>query len=98
MRRLLVLAALLVLGLVQAFDAAALGLSRPRGAVLIGRPLNVTVAATVESGDPDVPCLEADVFQGDTRMDARRVHLRWEPGAAGAANVRVTTDGVVEEP
>ena len=97
-RSLTCLTALAALGLVLASEASAFSLSRARGAVLIGRPLNVTIPATLEPGDPDAPCLEADVFHGDTRVNPRNVGLRWEAGAAGQGTIRVQSDAAVDEP
>jgi hypothetical protein len=97
-RRLFCLSAFVALGLLPALEAWALGLARARGAVLVGRPLNVTIAATLDSSDPDTPCVDAEVFQGDARIDPRRVTTRWEPASAGHGTVRVLADVPVEEP
>ena len=97
-RRLLRLSALVALAGWVPVDAYALGLARARGAVILGRPLNITIPATVEPGDPDTPCVEADVFQGDTRVLPRNVITRWESGAPGQGQVRVFADVAVEEP
>jgi pilus assembly protein FimV len=98
-RRLLRLPALLAaLAVLPPPDAWALGLGRVRGPVLLGRPLNITIPATVEAGDPDAPCIEADVFQGDTRMMPRQVSTRWEPGAQGQGNVRIMSTLPLDEP
>lgn len=95
-RRLLFLFALTALA--QMPSAWALSLGNARGGAFIGRPLDVQIAATHESGDPESPCVEADVFQGDNRMAPGRVTTRWESGPGGRASVRVSTDVAVEEP
>lgn len=91
-------AVLTVLALAAGGQALALGLGNARGAVFVGRPLQLSIPATVEASDPEAPCLEADVFQGDVRVNPSRVSTRWEAGAAGAGTVRVLADIPVEEP
>lgn len=92
------LCALVALGMAQSFEAHALGLGNARGPVFIGRPLQITIAATLESGDPETPCVDADVFQGDARVDARRVTTQWDPAPDGRGVVRVSANATIEEP
>ncbi|HVZ46734.1 MAG TPA: hypothetical protein VHA82_23205 [Ramlibacter sp.] len=98
LRRLTCLLALAALAVFSSPESLALGLGHARGAVFIGRPLNVAIPATMESDDPASPCVDADVFQGDSRMNARRVTTQWEPAASGGGTVRVLSESVVEEP
>lgn len=87
------------LGLLWAAEAVALELAGgARGAVLIGRPLDVSVAGRMESPGGDSPCLEADVFQGDLRVPPPRVSARWEPAIDGRGVVRITTETAIDEP
>lgn len=81
--------------LTPAIHAAALG--NPEGAVLIGRPLDLTFAATGHP-DGDAPCLEAELLHGDVRIDPRRVQLQWFPGPPGRATVHVRSAVPVFEP
>jgi hypothetical protein len=97
-RRLISLSALAALGACLSLDASALGLGRAHGAVLVGRPLNVAITATIDGDEPDTQCMDADVFQGDTRVNSRRVTVRWEPGGNGSGTVRILSDLPVQEP
>lgn len=93
----LVIGCALLLG---AFSASALTLGRVRGAALIGRPLNVVIQVTVDAGEgAGSVCPEADVFQGDLRMEAGRVTAEVIPGASATEfGVRLRTTAVIEEP
>lgn len=86
--------------LCTALAGEALTLGRVRGAVLVGQPLNMVVPVQMEAGeDASTLCFEADVFHADTRQDARRVRVVVEPtGQANAANVRVISSAVIDEP
>lgn len=86
--------------LLAALGSSALTLGRPRGAVIIGQPLNVTIPVRVDAGDDtSAQCYEADVFHADTRIDGGRVSVTVEPGAtAQDMIVRVRSAAVVDEP
>ncbi len=86
--------------LLAALGSSALTLGRPRGAVIIGQPLNVTIPVRVDSGDDtSAQCYEADVFHADTRIDSGRVSVTVEPGATAQDMIlRVRSAAVVDEP
>lgn len=79
-----------------ALDAAALSLGRARGAVLVGRPLDVAIQTTVEPGEGGELCAEADLFHGDLRVPAPTV--RWESAGNGQGVLRVRSAVPVDEP
>jgi hypothetical protein len=83
-------------GWLLACDAAALTLGRARGAVLVGRPLELAIPATLDTAGEE-PCASAEVFYGETRL-ARPPSVRWEPGAGGQGLLRVTSELPVDEP
>jgi len=86
--------------LLAALGSSALTLGRPRGAVIIGQPLNVVIPVRTDSGeDAATQCYEADVFHADSRVDGSRISVTIEPGAmAQEFNVRVRSATVVDEP
>ncbi len=53
----------------------ALSLGRSRGAAVLGRPLDVSVLATLEPQEavPEASCFSAEVFYGDNRVNATSV-------------------------
>jgi len=78
----------------------ALTLGRIRGAVLIGKPLDVAVQVQMAAGE-DVTslCFDADVFHADTRQEASRVRVLVEASTqAQTANVRILSSALVNEP
>ncbi|MBS0339530.1 MAG: hypothetical protein JSS56_03325 [Proteobacteria bacterium] len=83
-----------------AFQTSALTIGRPVGSAWIGKPLDLVIPLELdrsESGDSQ--CIEADVLQGDTRLDDRRVTISLEPGPnPDAPRVRLRTTRAVEEP
>ena len=81
-------------------DASALSLGRVRGAVLIGRPLEVTVQLPLDqTDDPANLCLEADVLYGDAKIAPARVRLSGENlGSTQASSVRIAATAPVDEP
>lgn len=83
-----------------ALGSEALTLGRIRGAVLIGRPLDVAVQVQTDAGeDASSQCFEADVFHADTRQDASRVRVQVQASAqAQTANVRILSSALVDEP
>lgn len=83
-------------GWLLACDVAALSLGRARGAVLIGRPLELTVPVTVDAGEEN-PCAHVDLFYGENRVN-RGVGVRFEPTTGGQGVLRVTSSVAVDEP
>ncbi len=88
-----------LLALVTALNSAALSLDRVTGATLIGQPLDVTGLLRLDTGDdPTALCLEADVFHGDTRVDASRVAITVERSSPTEARFRIRSSLAVDEP
>ena len=86
-------ATLVLLGF--ALQSSALTIGRPQGAAWIGKPLDVVIPLTLDEAEAvAVLCLEAEVLQGDTRVDDKRVTVSLEPGAdrrqSARAHVRST--------
>lgn len=80
-------------------EAASIG--RNRGGALIGRPLDISVQATLDAGeDLSTLCLEADVFQADTKIPNSRVRVTAEKSGAGPqdALIRIRSAALIEEP
>ena len=88
--------ALAACGWLLAVDATALTLGRARGAVLIGRPLELTIPVTLDPADGDNPCADADVFYGDVKIRAPVV--RFEGGANRQGVIRLSASQPVDEP
>ncbi len=86
--------------LIGTLSASALTLGRVRGTALIGRPLDVVIQVAIEPGEDGASvCPEADVFQGDYRIDGARVTAQMVPGASPReAGVQLRTTSVIEEP
>jgi hypothetical protein len=93
--------ALSALMLIAAANSGAVSLGRHRGAVLIGRSLDVSVQAVLDAQE-DVAglCLDADVFYADNRLDKARVRVTAEKVSAGSqdALIRIRATSVVDEP
>ncbi len=83
-----------------AIGGNALTLGRVRGAVLLGQPLEVTIAVQQNADEEAVgQCFEADVFHADTKLDAAKVRIKVEPGPAPQTSVvRVSSVANVDEP
>ena len=82
-----------------ALSSLALTLGRSRGAALIGRPLDVAIALSLDNAaQVSDLCPEADVFHGDTRVNSDRVSVRVEPGSGLNAVLRVQSAQAVDEP
>ena len=83
-----------------AIGGNALTLGRVRGAVLLGQPLDITVAVQQSADEEAVgQCFDADVFHADTKLDAARVRVKVEPGSAPQTSVvRVTSSANIDEP
>lgn len=92
---------ILALALVcAAFSAQALTLGRLQGSALIGQPLNVGVDIQLDAGDDaSALCLDAEVFQAETRQDPSRVRVVLEASTTPSiAHVRVISSALIEEP
>jgi hypothetical protein len=89
-----------VLLLLNALQCNALGLGRAQGVVWIGQPLDVTVRVRLEGPEDSATlCPEADVFEGDRRVDPGRVRATVEPGPDPREPlVRIRSSSLVEEP
>lgn len=75
--------------------AQALTIGNVRGAVLIGKPVNVTVPITLDAGEsPASACTEVDISFADARVDASRIRTNW----IGESALRVQTTVAVDEP
>lgn len=83
-----------------ASTAVALSLGRVRGAVLLGRGLDLSVQTLLEAQEPlpEANCIAADVFYGDLRVSPNSVSVSAERSAAGEARIRVRTNAAVDEP
>ncbi len=81
-------------------NSAALTLERAKGAVFLGQPLKMMVPVQMEVGEGSAAlCFEADVFYGDTRVDASRVSVNSElPPQNQSTNVTISAQGAVDEP
>ena len=79
-----------------ALDAAALTLGRARGAVLVGRPVELTIPVTLDAASND-PCANVDLFYGDQRV-ARTPVVKWESRDGLEGVLRVTSEVAVDEP
>jgi hypothetical protein len=86
--------------LVSASTAAALSLGRARGAVLLGRGLDLSIQTTLEAQEPlpEANCFVVDVFYGDTRISPSAVSIAAERVAGGEARIRVRASVAVDEP
>lgn len=89
-----------VLLLLNAIQCGALGLGRAQGVVWIGQPLDVTIRVRLEGPeDGSNLCPEADVFEGDRRVDPGRVRATVERGSDPREPlVRIRSSSPVEEP
>jgi hypothetical protein len=87
----------MVLGVASSSMAVSLG--RSSGATLIGRPLDITVQASLE-GDNTQACLEAEVFYADERIDRARVRTSLERVSPTGqdASIRIRVARPVDEP
>lgn len=77
-----------------------MSLGRSSGATLIGRPLDITVQASLEGADDNpLSCLEAEVFYADERIDRSRVRTSLERRAtAQEVLIRIRVARPVDEP
>lgn len=83
-----------------AVQCASLTIGPTRGAAWIGRPLelNIPVVHDTLSGTAAL-CVHADVYYGETRQDASRVHVQQEPtDQADTVRLRVRSSSAIDEP
>ena len=79
-------------------DASALSLGQPRGAVLIGRPLELVVPVTLDAPDGDNACSVGELYYGDARVNVAP-DIRWLPGPNGReGRLRISSPAPVNEP
>ena len=79
----------------------ATSLGRHRGAVLIGRPLDISVQAVLDAQeDLSSLCLDADVFYADNKLDKSRVRVTAEKASPTSqdALIRIRSAAVIDEP
>lgn len=79
----------------------AMSLGRHSGSALIGRPLDMSVQAVLESqDDASNLCLEADVFYADNKLDKSRVRVTLEKSASAPQQglIRIRSAVLVDEP
>jgi hypothetical protein len=83
-----------------AVPSLALTLGSPQGAVWIGRPLDLVVPLSLGEGEGDDSlCVQAELVQGGTRVDDKRVTVSLEPGTrAGETRLHVRSTMAIEEP
>lgn len=91
-------AALVLIGF--ALPSIALTIGRPQGATWIGKPVDLVIPLSLDEGEAgDSLCLEAEVVQGDTRIDDRRVTVSLESGPSAATpRMHVRSTVAVDEP
>lgn len=83
-----------------ALPSIALTLGQPQGAVWVGRPLDLVVPVSLAEGESrDALCAEAELMQGSTRVDDRRVTVSVGAGASSnAVRLHVHSSVPVDEP
>lgn len=91
-------AAILLLGAFQ--PSFALSIGSAQGTAWIGQPLDVVIPLSLDGRDAGGSlCLEADVRQGESRMDDKRVMLSLDPGPTpDTPRVHVRTTHAIVEP
>lgn len=91
-------AALALVGCLTHVSGQAATIGRAQGAVLIGRPLEVSVPVVLEGSVESVPdCAQAEVFYGDTKVPAGSVSTDLQMAASGPT-VRVRAGSAINEP
>mgnify|MGYP003520558495 FL=1 len=81
-----------------ACNSMALSLGRPHGPAVLGQPLAVSFELRLDAEDNvESACIEAEVIQGDTRIDPSRVRTV-VTGSGQNAVVKVTTSTAIDEP
>lgn len=83
-----------------ALPSTALTLGQPQGAAWVGRPLDIVIPVSLAEGERrDSLCAEAELVQGSTRVDDRRVTVSVGAGASpGSMRLHVHSSVPVDEP
>ena len=83
-----------------AMDCSALSLGRARGAVLVGRPLELSIGLALDAQDDSANlCLQADVLYGDTKISDGKVALSLDNARdPQSAVIRLSAAQAVDEP
>jgi hypothetical protein len=86
--------------LLNCLSGYALTLGGARGAVLVGKPLDVSVAIRFEPEEDEASfCFDADVLYGDVLQDRSHVRVAFVASSAShSANVRVLSATAIDEP
>lgn len=93
--------ALLALTLFAEGSSIAMSLGRHRGAALIGRPLDISVQAVLDSpDDPAAQCIEVDAFYADNKLDKSLVRVSTEKALSNPLDtiIRIRSSVPVDEP
>ena len=91
--------ATLSLLLLAAGASHALGIGRPQGATVLGRPLELQVPVSLDPGmSAGDLCPEAEVTYGDLRVSPRHLDLQALPAGDGQALLRLRVAAPLEEP
>jgi pilus assembly protein FimV len=80
--------------------ADALSLGRSRGAALLGRPLDVSILATLEPQEatPEASCFSPEVFYGDTLVGSQNVSVTPVRTSPTELSLRVRSSLAIDEP
>ncbi|MBK7049329.1 MAG: hypothetical protein IPH54_00420 [Rhodoferax sp.] len=86
--------------LLTSFSGYALTLGGARGAVLIGKPLDVSVPIRFLPEEDEASfCFDADVLYGDVRQDQSKVRVAMVASSApNSASVRILSSTAIDEP
>ena len=86
--------------MIGASGADAMTIGNVRGAVLVGKPVNVTVPVTLDAGETVASsCTEVEISFADSRIDSSRVRTSWlAPDAKGETSLRIQSTIPVDEP
>ncbi|MEY4883793.1 MAG: hypothetical protein RIS34_1647 [Pseudomonadota bacterium] len=92
--------AICILLLFEALGCSALTLGRSSGAVILGKPLDVSTTVQVDDGENITAlCLVAEIFYGDVQQPPGQVRLALAPGVNGQpARVNIQSFNPVDEP
>jgi pilus assembly protein FimV len=86
--------------IVVATSATAFSLGRVRGTALVGRNLDLSVLANLETSEsmPEASCFAAEVFYGESRIAPNAVSVNAERSSSGELRIRVRSSTIVDEP